>query len=101
MRLYLFRVYNKVTNDFEYFDFSTHSDFYPDNIENIEQFVGYTDKKGVKVFDGDIVQDDYRSKPILVEWDNKKAQYSLGGYGNDHITVIGNVHQNKNLLEGK
>lgn len=84
------------------------------------QFTGLRDKKGVKIFEGDIVQLYYSNWLDKIEI----IKYSNGsfGYGGEHIftafsclqsdmecgdhftaaiKVIGNIHQNPELLEKK
>ena len=93
---------------------TTDSHFVP---ETVSQFTGLKDKNGVKIYEGDILRhDDYG---VLDIW------YGDGGYvmsdGNDedgsefdidvldeyhndvlhNVTVIGNIHDNQELLKGE
>jgi uncharacterized phage protein (TIGR01671 family) len=82
------------------------------------QFTGLTDKNGVKVFDGDIIQgrdtdyldghciSDYLYKAVVI-WDENNGKWVASSdddddfdlYDFDFDEVIGNIHDTKNLLE--
>lgn len=76
--------------------------------ETIGQFTGLTDKNGAKIFEGDIVQtldDDI----AVIQYDEEDAMYYLN---NDNVLenfgivspkwleIIGNIHDNPELLTG-
>ena len=77
--------------------------------ETVGQFTGLTDKNGKKIFEGDIVRNgDYT---MIVVWYDFHAAFMLafrvdGDYfeaiSNSHIylEVIGNIHDNPELLGG-
>lgn len=85
----------------------------------VGQFTGLTDKDGVKIFEGDIVESKYTKKPYLVcfgeytytdeygdeqdacGWCNKDWDGYITALGSPYAwaTVIGNIHDNPELLE--
>lgn len=94
-------------------------------LDTVGQYTGITDKNGKRIFEGDIVRlnedYDYGSDnrflriPLLVEWDMEMARFKaykgvlpkgevcvdtgLELY-DDEYEVIGNIHDNPELLEG-
>ena len=75
--------------------------------ETVSQFIGLTDKNGKEIFDGDIFTDSLGNKAI-VEWDEKNARYLGFSVENRYlmyigrepkVTVIGNIHDNPELLK--
>lgn len=84
--------------------------------ETLGQFTGLTDKNGVKIFEGDVIQcklavgtvtyqtgvDDNFTSGFVVLWTNKRyLRQELGFWAvKRDITVIGNIYDNPELLGG-
>lgn len=84
--------------------------------ETVGQYTGLTDKNGEKVFEGDILRFDYIGKNLGVngislcefengkfgvKWGYHKEFVCLDGFANTTLEVIGNIHDNKELLDDK
>jgi len=85
----------------------------------VERFTGLTDKNGIKLFDGDIMQygdgyptgggdwDEFTNRGEVV-WDEERAGWNVTNknqidfedfLSNDDYEVIGNIHENPEMLE--
>lgn len=93
----------------------SYSGYDGDNIE-LMQYTGIKDKNGVKIFEGDIViykyqNDDLKTKKLTVFFDEEDCSFSLAYKGKPHMyvekddakyyKVIGNIYENKELLENE
>ena len=78
--------------------------------ETVGQYTGLTDKNGKKIFEGDIVKLFYKDgfEIGLIGWSNIDFRYKFASpdgtaYGfdvTDIFEVIGNIHDNPELLKG-
>lgn len=81
--------------------------------ETVGQYTGFTDKNGKKIFEGDIVKNEYRKgqyQYFKIVYDTRvycwqvENKYGMLGFLYNVIgdlEVIGNIHDNPELLEVK
>lgn len=89
--------------------------------ETVGQYTGLTDRNGTKIFEGDILESEFTKMPYLVcfgeytytdeygdgqdvcGWYNEDECGYVTAFGcsNGWATVIGNIHDNPELLKGE
>ena len=86
-------------------------EFYRVIPETVGQFTGWCDKNGVKIFEGDVIENITNHNTAVVRWYEEHAAFMLHSklkhkvyflYDNDFksINVIGNIYDNPELLKG-
>ena len=86
-----------------------HGEYNPVDPETVGEFTGLTDKNGKRIFEGDIVENGYTKEKFAVIYDKLYAafairtanyvRYGLSKLNGTQSKVVGNIHDNPELLE--
>ena len=85
-------------------------DWFEVDPETVGQYTGMADKNGTNIFEGDIVRESFKGHGRIyhVFWDDdyfafrakgEDITYQLDEISPSHCEVIGNIHDNKELLK--
>lgn len=121
MRAIKFRAWDKDANKYVYISETVDGGFWvnngisqaemPTNRDSFEQYTGLKDKNGKEIYEGDIFQNDYDGGYDVVKWVERHAGFmlcymgdedeseSLSLYKMDELEIVGNIHENPELLE--
>lgn len=78
--------------------------------ETVGQYTGVTDENGNKIFEGDIVWDNYEEERGIVQWDNDTVRFIItcstftvdfGSVCGEELEIVGNVYDNAELIKEK
>ena len=100
MREIKFRVFDNISNRLHDWNTIRNNKFKDFDLEhyNLMQYTGLKDKNGTDIYEGDIVKEYLGGNTVIysIKWDKGVAKWSI--WSGRIIEIIGNIHQNKELL---
>lgn len=94
--------YHIVTSNNTYIDLDCDSEVWP---ETVGQWTGLLDAKGKKIFEGDIVRNNYGRAKVVKFFNGRYIPFNAypeyNCWSENECKVVGNIHDNPEFLKGE